>query len=336
MAGKFFSSISSLIYKIPGRFSKKLVMIGNILFRDWRIDLPGYDWSGLEKFRKYGSLEELPDLDDLDARSRDVIRRFMSLVFMSSVFDKRRFFYNCSGLLERLPRKKRAELEHKRREFLRKYGLRLSPGMSQEDAACCFSHGLSLLPERVTGYVADKLFVDAGAYIGDSALSFLPYRPKKILSFEPSSPMFAVLRENLARIAELREKCEIFQMALGEESGELHFCDDLFSACHEDAGSPSVVEQTTVDDFVSRCETPVGLIKADIEGMGLKMIRGAKATILRDRPVLTLAVYHCPDEAFGIREELKSWDLGYKCRYEFLEPESTGELTLIAYPSELD
>ena len=70
--------------------------------------------------------------------------------------------------------------------------------------------------------------------------------------------------------------------------------------------------------------------------MGLKMIRGAEQTICRDQPILTIAVYHCPDELFGIPEILKSWGLKYTFRYEFLEPEMTRELTLIAYPEKLE
>ena len=336
MSSKTLTYLSSLIYHIPGPFSKKIVMIGNILFHDWRINPHiGYGSEGEKAFNQYKTLDDLPDISFLDKRSQDNIRRFMFFILMGNVIDKRRYFYNYSGLSEKLSWKQRMWLWLKKKKFCWRYHLSLLPGMTLEKSSCCFSHGLSLLPDSVTRYVENKLFIDAGAFIGDSALSFLAYNPKRILSFEPSPQMFNMLQNNISRITELQEKCEIYQVALGENSGDLPFCDNLFSCCHEDIHCQSTVKQTTVDDFVAGYDACVGLIKADIEGMGLKMIRGARKTILRDHPVLTIAVYHCPDEMFGIMEILKSWGLKYTYHYEFLDPELSLELTLIAYPEEL-
>lgn len=230
--------------------------------------------------------------------------------------------------------RERIRLAYQKWRFRKKYDLICE---NLDCASSCFSHGLSLLPDFVTRHVKGKLIIDAGAYVGDSALSFLPYNPQKILSFEPSSEIFQILEQNCYRIKDLQEKCEIFQLALGDKTDTLNFCNSSASGSHhEDKNSPFTVKQTTIDSFISGRDTPVGLIKADIEGMGLKMIQGAKQTILRDHPLLTIAVYHCPDEMFGIRETLKSWGLNYICRYEFLEPQTACEMTLIAYPAELD
>ena len=310
-------------------------MIGNILFHDWRI-IPPYHYFFYDEFQCYKTLDDMPDISFLDTESQSVIRRFISLALMVNVFEKKRYFYNFHGLEEKLSKQERKKLSVTREEFKQKYKLKLSDGMTLEDCSCCFSHGLKLLPKHMIGYIESKLFIDAGAFIGDSALSFLPFNPGMILSFEPSAPMFDILQKNHDRIKELNEKCEIYQLALGENSEDLHFCDDLFSSCHEDSSSTLTVKQTTLDEFISKYDAPVGLIKADIEGMGLKMIRGAEQTIRRDLPILSIAVYHCPEEMFGIPEILKSWGLKYTFRYKFLEPETTRELTLLAWPEKLN
>ena len=36
-------------------------------------------------------------------------------------------------------------------------------------------------------YIKDSVFIDGGAYCGDSAMMFLQYNPQKIISFEPSA-----------------------------------------------------------------------------------------------------------------------------------------------------
>ena len=76
----------------------------------------------------------------------------------------------------------------------------------------------------------------------------------------------------------------------------------------------------------------VRLIKADIEGMGLEMLMGAENIIRKNRPVLSLCIYHNQDEFFGIYETLKKWDLGYKFIIRHVNPTTANELTLIAWP----
>ena len=89
-------------------------------------------------------------------------------------------------------------------------------------------------------------------------------------------------------------------------------------------------------DSCKEIDSPVGWIKIDLEGYGLPAVKGMVETIKRDRPVLTLAVYHCADELFGIKKLLESWDLNYKIMFRSLRFDGYHELTLIAYPAELD
>ena len=90
---------------------------------------------------------------------------------------------------------------------------------------------------------------------------------------------------------------------------------------------------TTLDDFVRDIPKPVGLIKADVEGMGLELVEGSLETIKKDLPILSLCIYHNKEEFFGIYELLKSLDLNYEFKLESLcAPWKNNELTLLALP----
>ena len=89
-------------------------------------------------------------------------------------------------------------------------------------------------------------------------------------------------------------------------------------------------------DSCKEVDGTVGWIKIDLEGYGLPAVKGMVETIKRDRPVLTLAVYHCAEELFGIKKMLESLDLNYKIMFRSLRFDGYHELTLIAYPAELD
>ena len=94
--------------------------------------------------------------------------------------------------------------------------------------------------------------------------------------------------------------------------------------------------ETVTLDSCKEVDGPVGWIKIDLEGYGLPAVKGMVETIKRDRPVLTLAVYHCADELFGIKKLLESLDLNYKIMFRSCRFDEYHELTLIAYPAELE
>ena len=75
-------------------------------------------------------------------------------------------------------------------------------------------------------------------------------------------------------------------------------------------------------------------IQADVNGMGLLVIKGAENMIKRDKPLISVAIYHNPDEFFGIVPLLHEWVPEYKFMVRRCQcnPSSTyTEITLIAY-----
>ena len=108
------------------------------------------------------------------------------------------------------------------------------------------------------------------------------------------------------------------------------------SACHN-AADNLCVKITTVDEYAKQNRLQVGLIKADVEGMALNLIKGAAGTFRRDRPVLSIAIYHNAEEFFGVYEYLRSLDANYRFLIRSLSDSVLrySETALLAYPAEL-
>lgn len=62
------------------------------------------------------------------------------------------------------------------------------------------------------------------------------------------------------------------------------------------------IRTVAIDDIVG--DHTVGLIKMDIEGAEFDTLHGAKDTILRDKPLLAISVYHLQGDVFAIMDYL--------------------------------
>jgi len=69
----------------------------------------------------------------------------------------------------------------------------------------------------------------------------------------------------------------------------------------------NTIECKRLDNFRNEKKiTGTKLIKADIERMGLEMLLRAEAIIRKNRPVLSLSIYHNHDELSRIYKTLKN------------------------------
>ncbi len=197
----------------------------------------------------------------------------------------------------------------------RKYGFNLNDVGPE---SIYYHHGLRFAPEFVKKNIAGKLFADVGGFLGDSALVFQNYSPKKIIIFEPfekyRNKISATLKKNSLNDSEY----EIIPFALSDCSTNI---DEM--ACR------------TLDELFCSSKDAFGVLKADIEGMGLNFVHGAEQIIRRDRPLLSLSIYHNANEFTGIYQTLKSWDLNYHIEIKSFSPLTNwGEYSLFAYPKE--
>ena len=178
-----------------------------------------------------------------------------------------------------------------------------------------YRHGLPTLrhPELAKG----KAIIDAGGFIGDSALVFQELEPSAVYTFEPVPKTFELLKRTLElnRIANAVAE----NIALGAKEGEatMRVAGSGSSIKKEDVamqGEYITVPVRALDDYVAEHSLQVGLIKTDLEGAEPDFIAGAKKTICEQRPILLISIYHNPHDFFEIKPLIESWGLGYRFR----------------------
>ncbi|MDR1810405.1 MAG: FkbM family methyltransferase [Prevotella sp.] len=203
-------------------------------------------------------------------------------------------------------------------------------------------YGLKHLPESVKKYIAGKVFLDLGAYVGDTALMLSKrYNPKQIYAFEPVGINIALLKKTIAKNS--ANNIILVQKGIGSEKASLDILinENNLASCtinkslNNTYSKKETVEITTID---SECtpEITVGLIKMDIEGLEYAAITGGLETIKRDRPVLLVSIYHTAKDFFEIPELLKQAVPSYT--FSLFDLDHLSPLVdkiLVAYPSEL-
>jgi len=158
--------------------------------------------------------------------------------------------------------------------------------------------------------------IDAGANLGIfSLLASKKVGPGgRVYAFEPISEN----RELLRKTIELNgaRNIEIIPYALGEEEKDL-----LMSVENNKLGSSSGffqkgegrnVKQISLDKFIEQRQlSKVDFIKADIEGMEHVLLVGAKETIKKFKPKLSICTYHKPGDLENLSKDIKNIDPKY-------------------------
>ncbi|MFA6716650.1 MAG: FkbM family methyltransferase, partial [Victivallaceae bacterium] len=204
--------------------------------------------------------------------------------------------------------------------------------------AFMYHHGLRDMPETVKDYIRGKDFIDAGAFIGDSALALHQYGPAKIFSFEISEVNADKYRRNMKGNNIPEKDFELIMAGLSNQCGKISFNDIKTSGSNLSAEGSDMVELTTIDEFAKKRNLRVGFIKADIEGSESLLVRGMQETMAKDRPVLSIAIYHNPKDFFEIKPFLESLDMNYKFVIRKFNPRilvPLWETYLVAYPAEI-
>jgi FkbM family methyltransferase len=168
-----------------------------------------------------------------------------------------------------------------------------------------------------------EVVIDAGAHYGFYTLnaSRLVGADGMILSFEPHPKNYRRLLKNLSSNGIRNVKP--FNKALGERDGLVK----LYISSHSERHSTSValnpstryngnyifVESARLDTIVSELGIRrVDLVKIDVEGAELSILKGAEKTINKFKPSLTIAAYHYPEEIDEICALLKGFNLSYR------------------------
>ena len=168
-------------------------------------------------------------------------------------------------------------------------------------------------PEDLHRLSADEVFVDCGAFDGDTIRRSLARQPDfrgSIKAFEPDPANFG----KLARYVEslpyaLRQRVEIFPFAVSSRRVILRFNATGTEAASVGSGSTQV-QGVALDELLEDCRPTY--IKMDTEGAEPEAIRGAFRTIATHRPAMAICVYHRQDHLWEIPLLIDSCAGGYR------------------------
>lgn len=194
-------------------------------------------------------------------------------------------------------------------------------------------YGIPNLPVEVINMLEGKIFVDIGAFIGDTAIMLKDYKPSKIVCFEPDNINRNILNKTI-KINELEGLVEVMSLALSDTVGTMSFVKDNASSklTTENTSQTEVLEVSTLDVQFNDNDK-VGLIKMDVEGFERFVIKGGENLIKANKPVLLISLYHTGADFFEIPKMLRDFSSDVKFRFIDINPycPNLGEKILVAY-----
>ena len=171
-------------------------------------------------------------------------------------------------------------------------------------------------PEPEESYFTESLFalspnedfVDCGAFDGDTIKSLLQRQGShfgSILALEADPVTYTKLAAHLDNLdPAVRRKIETLQAAVGLHIGKVRFAvRDGGGSAMNDSGNTEV-ECFRLDQLLR--SRHASYIKMDIEGAEYDALMGAMRTIQRDRPVVSVCVYHTQSDIWRLPLLLRS------------------------------
>lgn len=156
-------------------------------------------------------------------------------------------------------------------------------------------------PEK---YRPNGAFIDAGCFNGDTLIRFINWCNKqylKVFAFEPDSENIINCKNTINSLG--LTNIEFYQAGLSDKNGEAIFDSMGTSSSKISNSGCAKIKLVTIDDTIK--DVPVSFIKMDIEGSELSALRGSKNTIIKNKPLCAISVYHRPADVIVIMEYLK-------------------------------
>lgn len=197
-----------------------------------------------------------------------------------------------------------------------------------------YKHGIIYLNKKQINYIYNRDIMDIGAWIGDSLLVLENYTSKVIYSYEISEYNIKRIYNTMHNNNVNYTKHKLVQKGLSNFNGMSSIINSGSAGVGVNSKGNLTVNITSIDDEVRLNNMNLGFIKADVEGNGLELIKGAKFTISNFLPIISISIYHNFEEYFEIRKYLDSITNLYSYKYilaNLCEPYAC-EFTLMAIP----
>jgi FkbM family methyltransferase len=263
---------------------------------------------------------------NLNKKSQEEIDRFLhhqEYIFTHNLIEQEKLFSEEEWKEQEISNKESISVQKKIRKFnLSHYIIESFYGIS----------GLRWLPEDKKQSLRAGIFLDIGAFDGDSALSFYyNFSAKKIYAFEPEFYNFRKLKKtneilgnNIIKPIKKGISNKCFQTKISHKG--------TMSKINENKGEENI-EIITIDRFAEEENiNHIDVIKIDIEGEETNALLGAENLIKKDKPTLAISIYHNPQDFFEIKPWLEKLVPEYKFIIKKANPYSLNhELMLLAY-----
>lgn len=155
----------------------------------------------------------------------------------------------------------------------------------------------------------DHVVMDVGAHMGFFTLK-IAGKVARVIAVEPDPTNFAFLSRNV-KINGLDGKVILENFALGEKEKMIFLDRDGYGFGRTKVTSKKtdcLTEMKTIDGLAKEVELDrLDVIKIDTEGNELKILKGAKNTLAKHKPVLLLAAYHIEQEHIVLASCLRQY-----------------------------
>lgn len=170
------------------------------------------------------------------------------------------------------------------------------------------------LPELKKCKVEDEVFVDAGAFDGQTSAMFAQWAEtyKKIFVLEPDPQN---RKKCLKTLEDADAEYEMLPFGAWDKRGQLSFDSGLNGASHVSGSRPETIEkQITIqaDKLDNLIHEKVTFIKMDVEGAEMNALKGAEKMIKKNKPKLAICVYHNKEDIWEIPKLILNYVPEYK------------------------
>ncbi len=178
--------------------------------------------------------------------------------------------------------------------------------------------------------IKDEVFVDCGAYNGDTIKDLINYRNSsfsQIIAIEPDPDNYEMLNNYVSSLSDpIKKKVLLMPFGVSDYHKKIKFnAMGTESSCVSKDGDIEI-ECIALDEALGQIQPT--FIKMDIEGEELDALKGAQKIIKRKTPILTISLYHLIDDFWQIPLYINSLSDKYKF---FLRPHDEAGWELVCY-----
>ena len=137
--------------------------------------------------------------------------------------------------------------------------------------------------------------IDIGSNIGSVTLPLANiFKNSKIYSIEPTIYAFEKLKENIKLNPELRKRIKIFNYFISQKKKKIKFVHsswrldfhDKKHGIHRGILKETSNKAISLDNLLKKNKTPIKLIKIDVDGYELEVLKSAEKLLKKEKPII--------------------------------------------------